>query len=169
MSDPITITLSPAAVRLLAAAKNFPVAQLARAIDRENQFTVGYIQRNKLSLRGPTTLGVVTNRLRSSIRASKAVNYGDVIESGIGSNVVYAGIHEFGGTTRPHVIEAKNGKALSFRLPSGATICRRRVNHPGSKIPARHYIENSIRERMPAISEALSKVVLGILGGPNVV
>jgi len=114
VSEAISIRMDPACERLLAAAKNFPVAQLARAIDRENQFTVGYIQRNKLSLRGPTTLGVVTNRLRSSIRASKARWSGTEIESSIGSNLVYAGIHEFGGTTKPHIIEAKPGHALAF-------------------------------------------------------
>jgi len=62
----------------------------------------------------------------------------------------------------------KLGKAGKSQALAGMTF-RQHVHHPGSKIPARHYIENSIRERMPAYSESLSKAVLGILGGPNVV
>ena len=192
MSEAISIRMDPACERLLAAAKNFPVAQLARVIDVQNKWAVDYIQKNKLSFRGPMTLGVISTRLRNSIWNSKARWTGMEIESSIGSNVAYAGIHEHGGTTRPHIIEAKPGKALAFAVSGSggfrffsrkslkalgkagasqalaAMTFRQRVHHPGSKIPARHYIENSIRERMPAYSEALSKAVLGILGGPQV-
>ena len=49
--------------------------------------------------------------------------------------MVYAAIHHFGGRTKPHVIRAKNAKALA--LPGGP---RRSVNHPGSNIPARPFL-----------------------------
>lgn len=55
---------------------------------------------------------------------------------GVGGNLAYAAIHQFGGQTKPHVIVAKNGKAL--KLPGGKF--RKKVNHPGSKIPARPYL-----------------------------
>lgn len=45
----------------------------------------------------------------------------------------YAWIHQFGGTTKPHVITAKFKKALAWN--GGGPV--KRVKHPGSKIPAR--------------------------------
>ncbi len=66
----------------------------------------------------------------------------------VGTNVVYAAIHNFGGQTSPHVIRPKNGKALAFggkwsgrgkkRRYSGTVVAQ--VNHPGSKIPARPFM-----------------------------
>jgi hypothetical protein len=46
------------------------------------------------------------------------------------ANAAYAGCVETG--TRPHVINAKNGKAL--KIPgAGGFVFRRSVNHPGSR------------------------------------
>ena len=42
-----------------------------------------------------------------------------------GTNVVYAGIHQFGGT-----IQAKNGGSLRFRLPGGAFVTVKKVTMP---------------------------------------
>lgn len=47
----------------------------------------------------------------------------------------YAAILHFGGKTRPHEIRAKKRKALHF-----LGIFRKKVNHPGSDIPARPYM-----------------------------
>lgn len=52
----------------------------------------------------------------------------------IGTDRKYAAIHQLGGTTKPHVIRPKNGKAL--KTPFGIFA---KVNHPGSKVPARPY------------------------------
>lgn len=54
----------------------------------------------------------------------------------VGSDRRYAAIHQLGGKTRPHIIKAKNGKALHW---PGARHPVKQVNHPGSKIPARPY------------------------------
>ncbi len=51
----------------------------------------------------------------------------------------YAAIHQFGGTTAPHEIKAKNRRALQFTV-GGVTLYRKKVNHPGSNIPARPYM-----------------------------
>jgi phage virion morphogenesis protein len=51
----------------------------------------------------------------------------------------YAAIHQFGGKTEPHEIKAKNRRALQFNV-GGVTIFRKKVNHPGSNIPARPYM-----------------------------
>jgi len=50
----------------------------------------------------------------------------------VGSNMIYAAIHHFGGKTKPHVIKPKNKKALAF----GGVVVKQ-VNHPGSNIPSR--------------------------------
>lgn len=53
----------------------------------------------------------------------------------VGTNKVYAAIHQFGGKTRAHVILPRNKQALAF----GGRVVKK-VNHPGSKIPARPFL-----------------------------
>jgi len=53
-----------------------------------------------------------------------------------GTNVVYAGIHQFGGRTAAHVIKARRAKALY--IPGIGF--RKSVRHPGSNIPARPFL-----------------------------
>jgi phage gpG-like protein len=55
----------------------------------------------------------------------------------IGSRKPYAGIHQFGGTTKPHEIVPRKKKALAW--PGGAHPVKR-VQHPGSKIPPRPFL-----------------------------
>lgn len=57
-------------------------------------------KKNRLSGPRPRYLGVVTGRLRSSISASKAQKRGNIYETKIGTNVVYAPTHEFGDPRR---------------------------------------------------------------------
>lgn len=52
-----------------------------------------------------------------------------------GTNVKYAPIQNCGGTTRPHEIRPRNKQALKF----GGRYAKK-VNHPGSKIPAREFL-----------------------------
>lgn len=59
----------------------------------------------------------------------------DSTSAWVGTNKVYAAIHQFGGQTRPHVILPRNKKALAF----GGRVVKK-VNHPGSKIPARPFL-----------------------------
>lgn len=61
-------------------------------------------------------------------------------EAIVGTNKIYAAIHQFGGQTKAHVIRAKNKKFLAFRGKDGGMVFRRSVNHPGSKIPARPFL-----------------------------
>lgn len=69
--------------------------------------------------------------LRKSIQRDSGVNYARV-----GTNEPYARIHQLGGKTRPHIIRAKNKKALAF----GGRVVKS-VNHPGSDIPARPFLQ----------------------------
>lgn len=76
-------------------------AVLLRTMDEQNQITVGHIQLAYLSFPrdfiGPVNgLRVRTNRLRGSLWAAKARAAGVQLVSSIGTNVNYAGVHEYG-------------------------------------------------------------------------
>ncbi len=74
--------------------------------------------------------------LRRSQSLYKAWRIGTLTKNAvtIANSRPYAAIHQFGGTTKPHVILPKNKKALAW---PGGTGPVKKVNHPGSKIPAR--------------------------------
>lgn len=84
---------------------------------------------------------------------------GKVYSSG---DVKYAAIHEFGGQTKAHVIEAINGKALAFMM-GGKQIFVKRVNHPGSKIPERSFLRSSLTDMRDEIVEGLHQTVVETL------
>lgn len=69
----------------------------------------------------------------------------------VGTNVVYAAIHQFGGRTPPRTIRPKRKKALYF---PGAAHPVAKVNHPGSNIPARPFLGIDERDR-----EAIRRIV----------
>lgn len=159
------------------------VARLAKILDEENQYTVAYIQQKYMSFpkdQPPTMDGLRADsqRLRSSLRAKETDISGGKLESGIGSNVVYAWIQEVGGQTSAHEIVARNADFLAF-IPGGGRfnpadllsrlkgirgnkrksaksayfdelgmIFRKRVHHPGSNIPARQYVQRGIEDRL---------------------
>jgi len=68
----------------------------------------------------------------------------------VGTNVKYAAIHNFGGTTKPHDIVAKHKKALAW--PGGNNPVKK-VHHPGSTIPARPFlvVQDSDLKRMAQV------------------
>jgi len=127
---------------------------VARTMDEQNELTVGHISRTKLSQRGPRTLGVVSNRLRGSVRRTAATISGSTISSTIGTNVKYAAVHEYG--TGPYKIRAKPGKALRF-FAGGNVVFAREVNHPG--FPARGMFAAGLEERAENYSQAVSKAI----------
>lgn len=162
----IKLTVSPEAKALLARMKNRTGAMRAAAgaMDDENSFTVSHIQARYLnfppgSSRPAIGLRWKTRRLFTSIRANKATATSTTVKSAIGSNVKYAAIHEFGGTTRPHVIEAKKGKALKF-IKGGQTFLRRRVNHPGSRFTARKFVQTGINDRLADYGQSMSAAIV---------
>ena len=127
---------------------------IARTMDTQNELTIGHISRSKLSQRGPKTLGVVSNRLRGSVRRTNATVSGTSVESTIGTNVKYAAVHEYG--TGPYKIRPKSGKALRF-FAGGNVVFARHVNHPG--FPARGMFAAGLQERADRYSEAISKTI----------
>lgn len=94
-----------------------------------------------------------SGRLMNSITPSS-----DATSATVGTNVVYAAIHQFGGETKAHVIEPRFKKALAF-----GGIFAKRVNHPGSKIPARPFLTLTDGDGAK-IEEAMASYLRGVIG-----
>jgi phage virion morphogenesis protein len=72
----------------------------------------------------------------------RIVKDSDARSATVGSDRVYAAIHQFGGRTSPHVIAPRYKKALAFN-----GVVRKSVQHPGSNIPARPFLGLSDADR----------------------
>lgn len=170
MPGSIRIVLTPP--DLLQRLRNAPAAvprAIAQEMNLQNQLTIGHIVQRRMTGKGPFPpsegrLGVKTGRLRGSLRATAAVVQGQTITSAIGTNVKYAGIHEFGGTIPAYVITARNKKSLRFVI-GGKVLFRKSVNHPATEIPARAPIFRGIEDRAEQVGAALSGAALKALGG----
>lgn len=97
---------------------------------------------------GQTLTG--TGRLRRSIEYAATSD-----KVMVGSNLAYARIHQKGGKTSPHVIRPKRKKALAF-----GGVVRKKVNHPGSDIPARPYLGVS-EDDMDDVKAAMTNFLAG--------
>jgi hypothetical protein len=192
---PLVITLPPEAAALIGRAQAWPRALtrgLIVALNRENEITVGHIARTRATGAGPFPvsegkLGVVTNRYRSSLRRSAAVVVGSSIIGAIGSNVAYAGAHEFGSertvsvpehtrrifqtfTTRagavfnPKTGKITKAKARTVEFQSGSV--RVRAHQMRQHIPARAPIQRGIADRLPAYSPALGAAIMAAFQAP---
>lgn len=129
-----------------------PVMREAAAIIknsvREN-FEVGGRPKWAPSFRAKTEGGMTL--VRSGILERSIQSHYDAHSAIVGTNLEYAAIHHFGGTTKPHVIRARDKKALMF-FDGNTPIYRRAVNHPGSKIPARPFLLVQPQDKQDLIS-----------------
>jgi hypothetical protein len=63
-------------------------------------------------------------------------------------DVPYAGIYEHGGKIPPHIIRAKNASLLYFQGGrDGKMLALRQVDHPGTVVRARHYLEQGVQDK----------------------
>lgn len=104
-------------------------------------------------------LGQVLNRVSGRLGQSiqQRVETSDKGATGIvysAGDVPYARIHEYGGQTAAHVIEARGNGTLAF-LWHGNQAFFKKVNHPGSKIPERSYMRSSLADMKEEIIERL--------------
>lgn len=184
------ISLTPESAAFIAGAREWPrtlTRNLVRALREENEYTVGHIKQARLTGKGPFPpaegrLGVRSNFLRRSLRQSdKPAVVGTAIYSSIGTNMAYAGGHEFGfsGTVqvRAHPrrifgtftaaggtsVDARTGKVRKQRkreveLQTGTAQVRahaREVN-----IPERAPIRRGIADRALNYRDALSTAIV---------
>jgi phage gpG-like protein len=70
----------------------------------------------------------------------------------------YAAIQEQGGTTRAHIIETLNARALRFEL-GGKPFFARRVQHPRSVIPAHSFLGAALADLQPIATSAIADAV----------
>jgi phage gpG-like protein len=168
----LVIQLTTNAAKVVAQIRQFPRAMrtaIATALNWENELTVGHIQRTKLSQRGPTTLAVRTNRLRLSARPSMAVITADGITSSIGSNVVYAGAHEY-GVNKTVAVKAHKRRIIALdryeRRGRGFVQTQSgikgviRAHSMKMNLPARAMFRTGIEERAPNYSRRISRAIV---------
>jgi hypothetical protein len=196
MPDSIKFTLDHNATAIVARLEAFPRRMgvaIVRTLDEQNELTIGSITENRLTGSGPFPveehrLGVVSNVLRRSLRKSKATINGNTIESAIGTNVSYAGAHEFGfhGTvtvkahrsTNQHVdlIQVGGDRILPRWQSVGEKGRKKKVASglvtvkPHQKIlniPERAPIRTGINERVPNYQTALSGAIVNAWGGDS--
>jgi phage gpG-like protein len=178
----IRITLNETASALLARASAAMLPAVMRnlraTLNTQNEETVGHIKRERATGHGPFPvaehrLGVRDNRYRPSIRKSSAVVNGNILVASIGSNVEYAGAHEFGfsgsvfvrGHARAQASRNVRGKVDGKRRLTAQGIALVRGHNRAMNIPARAPITTGIEDRAAAVSQALSDSVVTTLNG----
>lgn len=90
-----------------------------------------------------------------------------------GVRLPYMAIHERGGRTRAHQIFPRRRQALHFfaaagsrgRLTAYRGVFTRRVNHPGSRIPARSYLRRALDQRRNEITALFRAAVTRAVAG----
>ncbi|MBV8121115.1 MAG: HK97 gp10 family phage protein [Alphaproteobacteria bacterium] len=110
-----------------------------------------HVQSDKLS---GQVLGTRSNTLRSSIN-TQFEKYGDTFTATVGTDVFYAKFHEF-GVSRSWLIQARNAKALRFRV-GGRTLFRKRVTHP--PLPERSFLRPALGDMTPMILAEYARAV----------
>jgi len=192
MSDAVKIKLSPEALAIvsrLGASKEI-LESIRKAMDYQNQLTVGHIVEKRLTGRGPYPvsqhrLGERSHLYRKSLRAAKATFSGQTVESSIGANVKYAGVHEFGavirhkaraGTVRLRTDNAGNLMRQPGKLGTRLAVFAKR-SHKNARtvgfsgkaysvtIPARAPITTGIQDRLEDYGRGVSERIVGDLEG----
>ena len=150
--------------------------------------TVGNIIEKRATGTGPFPpaegkLGVISARYRRSVRPSKATVSGGTIASAIGSNVRYAGAHEFGfkGTVSVPAHRAKNAfldileagghqvarwesygiRGKKKKIASG--FVQVKAHQMRMNMPERAPIRRGIEDRLPLYGPALGKAIVDAL------
>lgn len=178
MIPQVRIELTQQAEEMVRKARALPAATtraIARAMDQQNQLTVGHIVDSYLSFpkQGPSVyygLRVQSGLGRRSLWASKPTVEGNVIESGIGSNVKYMGVHEFGytgpqsvrGFTRKvrsrNVIGRVGERAPRRIIAAGVAFVKPFTRQ--ANFQARGFVRAGIADRATAYSDAISTAVI---------
>lgn len=136
---------------------------VARGLTRGTLLMAAQIQAKRLTGKGPfpvsqNKLGVVSGRLRQSIRATEARIEGDSVIASIGSNVSYLKAHEFGFSgsvkVRAHEVTMTSlfGKKLAEPLRFSRLASSRKVN-----IPERRPIRTGIEESAPLLNREITR------------
>jgi phage gpG-like protein len=136
-----------------------PEDMLARLEDKARALAAALAAKVRDDKLSGQALETKTGALKSSIVADVTVGDGALTATvGSDGSVKYAAIQEYGGRTPAHEILPDKAKALAF-LGGGGMRFARRVQHPGSTLPARAYLQSSLDEFSDEIVAELSSVV----------
>ena len=138
---------------------SLPADLLARLEEKARQLAASLadkVREEKLSGGVPQ---IRTGALKASISSDISID-GNQVNATVGSfgDVKYAAIQEYGGRTSAHEILPDKAQALAFVI-GGVQRFARRVEHPGSTIPASGYLQSSLDEAHDEIVEELSNAV----------
>lgn len=186
----ITVELTPEALALSEKLRRMPEEfsqAIKRGMKRGLQYVEGQIIANRLTGKGPFPvsehrLGVVTSRLRQSVRVTDPVVITDAgkseIEGAIGSNVEYAAAHEFGfsGEVSVKGFTRKNPRGNILATFSGSTarptktrkkiasgISRVKAHTRHMNIPERAPFRTGIAENLDYIANEISNEIAAII------
>jgi len=192
MPTTLKIELTPQAQKLVASMQTLPgrvMDAIRLGMDQANQIALGKIKSEHLTGQGPFPveehkLGRITGRLRGSVYASGAQQTsGSQVDSAIGSNVIYAAIHEFGGVIHHPARQAKvrhktdargnlvkqlsNEKLLVFAKAGAKRARETTVEIPAhdTTMPERAPIRTGIAESAPAYTRNISRQILAAWKG----
>lgn len=193
MSTEIRIEIPAEAAAKITALGELPkeLLETVRAtIDVQNESIVAHIQARRLTAPGatrplPPSHGIlrhVTGRVKKSLRRNDAQIRGETVEGTIGTNVRYAGVHEFGfeGDVQVKAHRAKNAATDVLLVSGGRRIFRWELEGSGAKrakqvasgtvqvrahsrrmkIPARAPIARGIEDKAEKTGKALGEAVL---------
>jgi hypothetical protein len=169
------------AIRFMDGFPNFMLRAIARAMDLQNEETVGDITLRRLTGDGPFDpsehrLGSVTSHLKRAFARSKDTAesskiQGTTVTSSIGTNVEYAKFHEFGveptsvavkaHERRSHlrrVIDRGTGEAKKRRKRVGASSVEAHTRNVA--FPERRPIGTGLDERADNYSESISNAIV---------
>jgi phage gpG-like protein len=158
------VKLRTNAARIAREISEFPAHMsdaVAAAMDLQNQLTIGYTVKNKLTAANPPYLNVRTGRLRGSLRASRAIVRGKRITSDIGTNVAYAGVHEYGfkGTVQVKAFERQIPPGRFGRNSAGGGTERVRAHSRRVKFKARHMIHDGVEDTLQDYADKISAAI----------
>lgn len=185
MSRSYQIKLSPEALAILRHMGDAPklMKAMAEAMDYENEATKRKIVKERLTGTGPFPvsmhrLGVRSNKLRDSLRVTDATVHGSRILGMIGTNIEYAGVHEFGfkdtvsipAHTRSRVkVETvvrigKDGRQRKSKRQVRVADIGVKAHKRDMNIPARAPITTGVEERLDALGNAMSVAIVEAMG-----
>lgn len=152
----ITVTVTDAAVRAKLGSMSSRVhSSILREVTRLTLRLERHIKQDKL-------LGQVLNRktgalgrsIHSAVTDEPARITGRAYSSG---DVKYAAIHEYGGRTKAHLIQATRAKALMMSDHYGELAFFKSVSHPGSVMPERSFMRSALRDMQDDIIAGLKR------------
>jgi phage gpG-like protein len=134
----------------------YPFALRAALDAKASELAAALAEKVRSEKLAGAVLNARSGALQASIHANVSVDADGVLASvGSEGDVKYAAIQEYGGKTGAHDILPTKAEALAFVI-GGALRFARKVEHPGSLIPARSYLRASLEDMSDEIVTELA-------------